>query len=67
MHKATVLLDIHLTVAYSANFVLWRWLSSAFRRSVCEIDIVDAERGCGNMPSGCARHNTMHQVNLWKV
>jgi hypothetical protein len=59
MHKAMVLLDIHFTVACSANFVLWRWRSSAFRRSACDIDIVDAERGCGNIPSGCAIHNTM--------
>ena len=69
VHKAMVLLDIHFTVAYPANFVLWRWLSlsSAFRRSVCEIDIVGVERGCGNMPCGCALHNTMQQVDIWKV
>ena len=46
-NKAMVLLDIHFEVAHPANFVLWRWLRSTSRRSVCEIDFVDVERGCG--------------------
>ena len=49
MHKAMVLLDIHFEVAHPANFVRWRWLRSASRRSACEIDIVDVEMGCGNI------------------
>jgi hypothetical protein len=59
MHKAMVLLDIHFEVAHPANFVRWRWLRSASRRSACE-NIVDVDRGCGNISPGCALHNTMH-------
>ena len=54
-------LDIYFEGFYPANFVLWRWLRSAFRRLVCKID---CGRGKGmwkcTSPKG-AIHNTMSE------